>query len=149
MAQEPKLTIFYDGRCPLCIAEMTRLQKLDKQHHIALINLQENNLTQRYPELNQARAMNILQGRLDNGRYIEGLDVTHKAWSLAGRGHWTFMLRLPFLKWVFDFIYLLFARHRYRISGWLTGQSKVNCTVCSLPSKSLSKSASPPESDQT
>lgn len=149
MKQKPRLTIFYDGRCPLCVAEMTRLQKLDKHHRIALVNLQEDNLTQLYPELNQARAMNILQGRLDNGRYIEGLDVTHKAWSLVGRGHWTFILRLPFLKWVFNFIYLLFARHRYRISGWLTGQSKVNCTVCSLPPEPSSQPISPSESDRT
>jgi len=72
--------------------------------------------------------MTILQGRLATGEYIEGLDVTHKAWSLVGKGYLTFMLRLPILRLFFDIVYRTFARHRYRISEIVTG--KPVCASC-------------------
>ena len=67
--------------------------------------------------------MNILQGQLENGRYIEGLDVTHKAWSLVGKGYLTAVLRLPIIAFFSDKAYLMFAKNRYRISALLTGKA--------------------------
>ena len=129
-----ELTIFYDGRCPLCVAEMDRLLELDANHCIRTVDLQDEGLLQLYPDLDKARAMTILQGQLANGDFIEGLDVTHKAWSLVGKGYLTFMTRLPVLKWLFDSLYLVFAKNRYQISGWLTGQRFTSgqeaCSVC-------------------
>ena len=125
---KPDLIIFYDSLCPLCVAEMDKLKLRDKDQRMDVVSLQTEGLAERFPELDMHEAMTILQGRLATGEYIEGLDVTHKAWSLVGKGYLTFVLRLPILRIFFDIIYRTFARHRYRISEIVIG--KPLCASC-------------------
>jgi len=126
--RQPDLTIFYDSICPLCVAEMDKLKQRDRDQRMDFVSLQAEGVAERFPELDLNKAMTILQGRLATGEYIEGLDVTHKAWSLVGKGYLTFALRLPILRLFFDIIYRIFARHRYRISEIVTG--KPVCASC-------------------
>ena len=133
---QPDLIIFYDSLCPLCTSEMDRLKELDRHNKLAFASLQDPNTLQAHPDLDAQLAMTILQGKLPNGEYIQGLDVTHKAWSAVGKGYLTVVLRLPILKWVFDKFYLMFASNRYRISAWLTGQAyNADCDRCVLNSE--------------
>lgn len=141
MSQTPELTLFYDGQCPLCVAEMKRLQQLDQYRKLHCVELQDADTMQLYPTLDREKAMTILHGRLANGEMIEGLDVTHKAWSLVGKGRLTAITRLPVIRWGFDVVYLIFAKHRYKISGWLTGQrytttDGIDCQSCRLSAQS-------------
>lgn len=126
---QPELIIFYDGFCPLCIKEMNHIRSRDKHNRIQLINLQSEHDIKCHPELDTEKAMKILQGKRKDGSYIEGLDVTHMAWSLLGKGHLTYILRVPFLRIMFDFFYKMFAKHRYTFSFWLTGQ-RYGCETC-------------------
>jgi predicted DCC family thiol-disulfide oxidoreductase YuxK len=128
-----QLEIFYDGGCPLCLAEMRHLKHLDVQKNIKFIDINDNTFPSNYPEIDRASANRILHGRLKDGSIILGLDVTHRAWSLVGRGKWTAILRMPIFKHIADFFYHIFARHRYRISKWLTGQER--CQSCSLEAR--------------
>lgn len=133
---QPDLVIFYDSLCPLCTSEMDRLKELDINKKLGFASLQDSNTLKAHPDLDVELAMTILQGKLPNGDYIQGLDVTHKAWSAVGKGHMTFILRLPILKWVFDRFYLMFASNRYRISACLTGQAyNANCDRCIVNSE--------------
>jgi predicted DCC family thiol-disulfide oxidoreductase YuxK len=125
-----ELEIFYDGGCPLCLCEIKHLKYLDAQQRIKFVDINGDNFSINYPQIDPVSANRILHGRLSNGRIIQGLDVTHKAWSLVGKGKWTAILRVPIIKSIADLCYLLFARHRYRISKWLTGQER--CQSCSL-----------------
>jgi predicted DCC family thiol-disulfide oxidoreductase YuxK len=43
------LTIFYDGHCPLCAAEMKTLQSLDTQNKLRLENIHDENFQHNYP----------------------------------------------------------------------------------------------------
>jgi len=132
--KSPSLTIFYDSLCPLCVAEMKKLQAHDINHHLAFISLQDEKLLSAYPNLNRVKAMNILQGQLSDGQFIQGLDVTHKAWSLIGKAHYTRLLRWPVIKLFFDVLYLVFAKHRYQLSSLITGKKYTDskCCPCSL-----------------
>ncbi|GAA5317292.1 MAG: DUF393 domain-containing protein [Candidatus Pelagadaptatus aseana] len=134
-SKTPELTIFYDSTCPLCVAEMDKLRGLDSHHRIALVSLQDESVAQRYPQLDVVKAMSVLQGLLASGRYIEGLDVTHRAWTLVGRGYLTAPLRWPGIRWLADRAYLWFARNRYRVSALLTGKSNCDNGQCSVPRK--------------
>ncbi|MBI3188764.1 MAG: DUF393 domain-containing protein [Gammaproteobacteria bacterium] len=127
-----KLTIFYDSQCPLCLAEMQQLKKLDKTGSLGFANLHDADFEERYPHIDKVYANRILHGQLDTGEILLGLDVTCKAWSLAGKHRWLAILRWPVIRILADSIYLLFARHRYRISYWLTG--KPRCNTCMLDS---------------
>lgn len=125
-----KLTVFYDGFCPLCVAEMSRLRKLDNKGVIRLVDVQQQEQMANFSEINKESALNILHGIDDNGRILKGLDVTCLAWHLVGRGWLVAPLRWPLVKGIADRVYLWFAPNRYRISGLLTGRQR--CTQCGI-----------------
>ena len=125
-----ELTIFYDGGCPLCLAEMKHLMKLDRNNKIELVDINQENFQAIYPDINREQADRILHGQLATGKILLGLDVTHKAWSLVGKGNWTAIIRWPVVRHMADFVYLQFARHRHFLSRIITGKER--CESCSI-----------------
>lgn len=119
-----KLRVFYDGSCPLCAAEMKQLAAADREGHVELQDISRPDFTERFPHVDPIEADRILQGEMDDGTPLYGLDVTARAWTLAGKGWWVNWLRWPVIRPVADRVYLLFARHRHRISRLLTGRSR-------------------------
>ena len=128
MANE--LTIFYDGGCPLCVAEMQHLYERNGQNKIAFEDIYADDFGERFPHINQQKADRILHGQRADGQIILGLDVTYQAWTLVGKRHWVAVLRWPIIKHVADAVYLLFARYRNTISKLLTGKSR--CEACAI-----------------
>ncbi|ART63350.1 thiol-disulfide oxidoreductase DCC family protein [Kushneria marisflavi] len=122
-----ELTLFYDGNCPLCVNEINHLKRLDQGRRIEFENIHAEDFTSRYPDVDREEASAILLGDV-HGQRIRGLDVTHRAWSLVGRGWLTAPLRWPLIRPIADRVYLWFAPRRYRISGWLTGRQR--CNTC-------------------
>lgn len=117
-----KLTIFYDGRCPLCVAEMNALQRYDEQKQlIRLENIHSNGFKDRFPHIDVNAANRVLHGVDENGDLLKGLDVTVRAWELVDRKRWLRILRWPIVRLVADQSYLFFAKHRMRISALLLG----------------------------
>lgn len=134
------LTVFYDGQCPLCLAEMRQLQALDQQGRLGFVDINGDDFSKRYPAIDQAQASRILHGQLDTGERLLGLDVTYRAWSLVGKHRWLALLRWPVVKPIADIGYRIFARYRYQISYWLTGQPR--CNSCSLDEAGVKPSGS-------
>jgi len=125
-----ELKIFYDGGCPLCLSEMKHLAKLDLARNIEFVDIHQEKFQEKYPEIDSVKADKILHGQLSNGELLLGLDVTHKAWSLVGKGRWTATLRWPIVRYAADLGYLLFARYRHPLSRLITGKER--CESCSL-----------------
>ncbi|MCO7190686.1 MULTISPECIES: DUF393 domain-containing protein [unclassified Pseudoalteromonas] len=124
-----ELTIFYDGTCPLCVKEMTALTKRDKAQRIKTVDIFSDEFA-RYPGIDPEKANTVLHALDAKGNLLLGLDVTHQAWRLVGMGWLYAPLRWPVIKPIADKFYLLFAKNRYRISYWLTGQSRCDSGVC-------------------
>lgn len=124
------LTIFYDGHCPLCMAEMIQLKALDIQKKINFSDLHADNFNDVYPYIDKSKANLILHGELPSGEILLGLDVTCKAWSLVGKHKWLAILRWPVISFFADIVYRFFARYRNTISYLLT--RKKPCKKCSL-----------------
>ena len=134
--EDISLTIFYDGRCPLCSAEMKELRRYDSLGKLGLEDINEPSFGQRFPQIDPIEADRKLHGLLANGTLIYGLDVTHQAWALVGRHKWLRLLRLPLVCWFADFGYFFFARYRSQISCLLTGNSHCDAEVCfKIPSR--------------
>lgn len=128
MMNSDSLTIFYDGYCPLCMAEMNKLISLDKQQKITFVDIQDDTFHSQYPHLDWQTLNARIHGYLSNGQLISGLDVTYLAWKLVGKG-WVYApLRWPLTRWFADLVYIFFAKHRYRISYFLTGKKR--CVPC-------------------
>ncbi|MFD2178467.1 thiol-disulfide oxidoreductase DCC family protein [Veronia pacifica] len=122
------LTIFYDGSCPLCVAEMNQLRQLNSNNAIVFEDILADDFDSRYPDIDSVKAKQILHARLDTGEILLGLDATVKAWAMVNKKAWLRVLRWPVIRIVADACYLFFARHRYRISWLLTGKSR--CQPC-------------------
>lgn len=123
-----KLTIFYDGQCPMCCLEMDKLVKRDKDNRIELVNIHNNEFLD-YPDINKQEAMRVLHGRYQ-GNLLLALDVTHRAWQLVGLGFWVAPLQWPVIKPMAHQIYLLVAKYRHPISSFLHrrfGLGKAHC----------------------
>jgi len=123
-----ELTLYYDGHCPLCVREMDHLRAADTNQRLTLVDIQMDGFSERYPGIDPVAASNILHATTAEGELLLGLDVTYRAWALVGKGFWIAPLRWPIIRWFADKAYLWFARNRYRVSGWLTGQER--CDTC-------------------
>lgn len=122
IAQIQHLTVFYDARCPLCLAEMRRLKGNDKGNRIRLVDINNEGFNDDYPQIDAARAQTILHALDENNRLHLGLDVTYIAWRLVGKSFWVWPLKWPLVRLFADPVYRLFALYRYPISYLLTGK---------------------------
>ncbi|MGO3345800.1 MAG: thiol-disulfide oxidoreductase DCC family protein [Marinomonas sp.] len=122
------LTIFYDGYCPLCKAEMTALKQYDHNNQLQLENIHDETFTTRFPKINPVNADKILHGQLDDGRLIFGLEVSCLAWKLVNKHPWIQVLRWPVIKQIANVGYLVFARYRHSIAALVSG--KKACQRC-------------------
>jgi predicted DCC family thiol-disulfide oxidoreductase YuxK len=123
------LTIFYDGNCPMCTTEMVHLKNYDKNNLISLVNIHQKDFEARYPSIKFLDAMKILHGHY-NGQLLLGLEVTHRAWTIVGKGFWVAPLNWPVLKTLSHWVYLGVAQYRHQISALLAkffGIKTKNC----------------------
>ncbi|TWX64763.1 DUF393 domain-containing protein [Colwellia demingiae] len=112
------ITIFYDGNCPMCTAEMNHLKGYDVDNQINLVDLHQENFKTLYPAVNVDDAMKILHA-FYNGRVLLGLEVTHRAWTIVGKGFWVAPLNWPVIKTVSHWVYLGLAIYRHQLSALL------------------------------
>lgn len=123
------LIIFYDGYCPLCMAEMNHLRKRDKHQRLKLVDIQDPDFSVQYPTLDWHALNARIHALRDDGTLMTGLDVTHEAWKAVGMG-WVYApLRWPVIRIFADMFYNVFAKHRYTISFLLTGKKRT-CERC-------------------
>jgi predicted DCC family thiol-disulfide oxidoreductase YuxK len=123
------LTIFYDSHCPLCTLEMQKLKRHDSHNQIILEDLHQENFQTRFPDINIDKAMAILHG-LYQGKTLLALDVTHRAWTLVGRGALVAPLQFPIIKQIAHRGYLLLAKYRYPISNCLYQRFGIGVKTC-------------------
>lgn len=110
------LTLFYDGACPLCQAEILFLSR---RNQLGLLHFIDVNSRQYQPEvtgISCADALDAMSGQFDDGVVIQGVEVFSEAYRRANLPvlAWVFSRKLaqPFLKMSYRF----FVRHRHRIS---------------------------------
>ncbi len=109
-----KLTIFYDGNCPLCLAEIHVLKNNNQQQLLRFINLHDENLVD--SSINCATALQVIHAQFENGKVIKGPIVFAEAYKRSD---------LTVMKWFFSFklfqqiyamLYVYFAQYRLQIS---------------------------------
>lgn len=127
-----RLTLFYDGRCPLCVAEMARLASLDRHGALAFEDINAADFSRRFPTIDPVAANRVLHGWDENQQLLLGLDVSCRAWQVVGHHRWMAALRWPLLRPLADVGYRIFARNRYFFSRLLSGQARCD-DHCSKP----------------
>lgn len=110
------LTIYYDGLCPLCLAEIHFLTARNRRGLLSFVDISDKEFAEAGHPVSCAAAMARMHGRLGDGQVLTGVSVFAEAYRRA---------ELPFLAWLFsrtwarpvlDLGYGWFARHRHAIS---------------------------------
>ena len=109
-----QLSIFYDGNCPLCLAEIHVLQNNNRRQLLKFINVQEGVGVEE--GINCELALKVIHAKLANGQVIKGPVVFAEAYKRSD---------LTAMKWLFSFtlfqqfyalFYRFFAKFRHQIS---------------------------------
>ena len=108
---------------------MQQLKKYDTNALIVLENLHQENFSCHFPHINTRRALQILHGEYQ-GQALLALDVTHRAWTLVGKGYLVAPLQFPVIKQLAHGMYLLLAKYRHPISQFLFQRFGLGVNTC-------------------
>ena len=103
-------TLYYDGRCPLCTAEIDRLRQLGDRS-LALVDIHSLEDTAGLPD--RGALLERLYLRRADNVLLSGLDANVAAWRHTRLGFLWAPLRWPLLRLVADAIYNRWAAWRY------------------------------------
>ncbi len=119
MSLAPELTLYFDGYCPFCAAEMQRLRRWDAAGRLGFIDISEPDFDPTPLGVDLAALDRALHSMTAAGSLLVGLDSILAAYTLVGRGWLVMPLRIPLLRPLLARFYLWFARNRYRFSRWI------------------------------
>lgn len=112
------MTMFFDGACPLCAAEIHMLAARNQRQLLKFVDLGEPG-TELPCNIVCARAMDNIHGVFDDGTTLVGVPVFAEAYRRADLPLLAWLLSRPWLRWLLEPAYALFARHREKISAVL------------------------------
>lgn len=118
------MTILVDGECPLCAREARFMQRLDGgKGRLNVLDITAADFDPAKFGLTMTDVMGQIHGITHDGRVVKGLEVFRRVYGVLGWGWLLAPTGWPGLRWVFDKLYLWFARNR----RWLTGAEKKDC----------------------
>lgn len=114
-----KLTLFYDGACPLCQAEIIFLSGRNQADLLGFVDINSEQFDPQKVGVSCETALAAMYGQFSSGKLIHGVSVFPEAYRRANlpRLAWFFSRKSlqPFLK----LGYLFFAKNRHAISSLL------------------------------
>jgi predicted DCC family thiol-disulfide oxidoreductase YuxK len=112
-----KLTLYYDGLCPLCQAEILFLSR---RNHAGLLSFVDVNSSQYSVEavgVSCQQALDSMYAQYDDGELINGVDVFSAAYQRANLPTLAWLFSRPSLRPMLNWGYRFFTRNRHRISS--------------------------------
>lgn len=103
--------LYYDGQCPLCIAEMDKLRKL-ADAELQLVDIHTLTNTEGLPD--RETLLGTLHLKKAGGGLVVGMDANVAAWQHTRYGWLWRPLRWPLVCNIADFAYRHWARWRFR-----------------------------------
>jgi predicted DCC family thiol-disulfide oxidoreductase YuxK len=127
-----QLTLFYDGNCPFCTAEMSRLRKWNETGKLSFVDIAVPGFDPAVLGVEMAALDRELHSQRPNGEVLIGIDSMLAAYTLVGKGFLVFPLRVKAFRPLLQYLYRKFARNRYRMSRLLGYQAVPQCdgAVC-------------------
>ena len=113
----PKLTIFFDGGCPLCKREVDFLQSKNQKGALRFIDINTSDFSSdlKYG-ITYKQAMDRIHAMKSDGSVIKDIKVFQEAYSLIGLGWIYAPTKLPILDKFIEFVYGLWAKYRLIIT---------------------------------
>jgi predicted DCC family thiol-disulfide oxidoreductase YuxK len=108
-----KLTIYYDGNCPLCLAEIHFLKHHNHRDLICFVNLHAMSSIE---EVNCEQAMKNIHGRIGD-TLIVGPRVFDEAYKRTDLKLINYLFSLAWFRFLYARFYVFFAKYRHQISS--------------------------------
>ena len=112
----PELTLYYDGQCPLCVAEVDFLQSRNAAGQLAFVDITQAGFAEAGHNISCEAAMAQIHGRTADGQVLVGVPVFAVAYKLAQLPLLSWLLSRRWLMPLLQPTYVLFAKHRQAIS---------------------------------
>jgi len=113
------LTIYYDSRCPLCLAEMQNLMLRNQQNQLIFADIWAEDFTP--PDgYSQQRLLERIHAQQADEQIIHSLEVFRRVYQAVGLGWVTGFTRWPLLGRLLDGFYPIFARYRHLIPSFIS-----------------------------
>jgi predicted DCC family thiol-disulfide oxidoreductase YuxK len=80
-ARTPDLTLYFDGLCVLCSAEMEHYRRRDRDGRLALVDIAAPDFDATALGLEPAEVQRVLHGRLGDGTWLTGVDTFVAIWE--------------------------------------------------------------------
>jgi predicted DCC family thiol-disulfide oxidoreductase YuxK len=110
------LTIYYDGGCPLCLAEIHFLKSRNKLGLLEFVDVAAPQYDEATHQLSCKLALATMQGRLADGTQLEGIAVFAEAYKRANLPTLAWLFTRPWLAPILNASYYVFAKYRHGIS---------------------------------
>jgi predicted DCC family thiol-disulfide oxidoreductase YuxK len=96
LAATPSLSVYYDGGCPLCRAEIAAYQRLEGAEKLRWLDLQSCTTQELGEGLDRQVALKRMHVRRADGRLVDGAAAFVEIWSvLPGWARLARLARLP------------------------------------------------------
>lgn len=127
MSMTAELTLYYDGNCQFCLAEMHRLMRWNIASRLDFVDISTPDFDPAPLGVDMAALDRELHGRTADGRLLVGIDSMLAAYTLVGRAWIVWPLQVHILRPLLASLYRSFARNRYRFSRWMGYQPARQC----------------------
>ena len=112
-----KLTIFFDGGCPLCKREVDFMQSRNQKGFLEFIDINSSDFSYHFKNrITYKQAMERIHALKGDGSIIKDIKVFQEAYDLIGLGWIYAPTKIPFFDKFFEFIYGLWAKYRLKIT---------------------------------
>ncbi len=116
-----RLTVWYDGACPLCVREIALIKRLDRRGRLAFEDVSGPDTPPDCP-IDRADLLARFHVRTPAGRVLSGAAAFAAMWReipvLSPLGH---VARIPPVLWMLERGYRLFLRVRPRLQRLIAG----------------------------
>lgn len=112
-----KLTMFYDGLCPLCQAEILFLSGRNQAGLLSFVDVNSNRYSADEIGVSCQQALDSMYAQYDDGELINGVDVFSAAYERANLPKLAWLFSRPSLRPALTWAYRFFAKNRHAISG--------------------------------
>ncbi len=113
------LTVYYDGQCPLCQAEILFLRSRNRANLLDFVDLQDESFKAAGHGVSCEAALAVIHGRLADGEILTGVRVFAEAYRRAGLNVAARVLSIACLQPLLGVVYGKFAKYRHGLSRTL------------------------------
>ena len=111
-----KLTLFYDGACPLCQAEVLFLSGRSQTQLLEFVDVNSAHYQADIVGVSCEKALASMYAQYEDGTLINGVEVFSQAYQRANLQFLAWLFSRQYLRSSFNRGYRFFAKHRHIIS---------------------------------